>query len=207
MSDHSGPLPQRQPKRHNKIRPDADGVAASLQKEADEKFDVETSNSPRSPDTECCTQLEKLTLPVPSYNYEYLDHTADIQFHTWGPKVEDAFAGAVVAMFGYITELDKVDIDESLTREVQASAHDMMSLLFAFMDEFLFIFSTEYFVAKEVHVTSLDKDNWTITATGKGEIFSRSKHTPGTEVKAITYSNMQIHEKPERTDIYVIVDI
>jgi SHS2 domain-containing protein len=29
----------------------------------------------------------------------------------------------------------------------------------------------------------------------------------GTEIKAITYSNMQIHEKDDRTDLYVIVDI
>jgi SHS2 domain-containing protein len=33
------------------------------------------------------------------------------------------------------------------------------------------------------------------------------RHVQGTEIKAITYSNMQIHEKPERTDLYVIVDI
>jgi len=41
----------------------------------------------------------------------------------------------------------------------------------------------------------------------KGEIFDRSKHVPGTEVKAITYSAMQIHEGPERIDLYFIVDI
>jgi len=57
-----------------------------------------------------------------------------------------------------------------------------------------------------------------------GEKFSRDKHEPGTEIKAITYSNMQIlspHESKaglgaeavdgasssSRWDIYVIVDI
>jgi hypothetical protein len=33
------------------------------------------------------------------------------------------------------------------------------------------------------------------------------RHPQGTEIKAITYSNMQIHEKEERADVYVIVDI
>jgi SHS2 domain-containing protein len=47
----------------------------------------------------------------------------------------------------------------------------------------------------------------------EGEKFDLSKHPQGTEVKAITYSAMQIHEKPAegttpaRVDVYVIVDI
>ena len=33
------------------------------------------------------------------------------------------------------------------------------------------------------------------------------KHHLGTEIKAITYSAMQLHEKDGRADVYVIVDI
>ena len=40
-----------------------------------------------------------------------------------------------------------------------------------------------------------------------GEKFDGAKHTQGTEIKAITYSNMQIHETVDRSDLYVIVDI
>ncbi len=40
-----------------------------------------------------------------------------------------------------------------------------------------------------------------------GDIFDLSKHSVGTEIKAITYSNMQIHEKDDRVDLFVIVDI
>ena len=40
-----------------------------------------------------------------------------------------------------------------------------------------------------------------------GDTFDQTVHPQGTEIKAITYSNMQIHEKPERADLYVIVDI
>jgi len=37
--------------------------------------------------------------------------------------------------------------------------------------------------------------------------FDKKKHPQGTEIKAITYSAMQIHEVENRTDVYVIVDI
>jgi hypothetical protein len=39
----------------------------------------------------------------------------------------------------------------------QVSAHDMQSLLYAFMDEFLFQFCVEGFVAKTVKIISFDR--------------------------------------------------
>ena len=41
----------------------------------------------------------------------------------------------------------------------------------------------------------------------EGEMFERGKHASGTEVKAITYSNMQIREQPGDAEVFVIVDI
>ena len=41
----------------------------------------------------------------------------------------------------------------------------------------------------------------------EGQMFERGKHTSGTEVKAITYSNMQIREQTGDAEIFVIVDI
>jgi SHS2 domain-containing protein len=85
------------------------------------------------------------------------------------------------------------------------------------MDEFLFRFSTEdddepamsYFCAKEVKILSMttEGDSFKIKVQGKGETFDLKKHEQGTEVKAITYSNMQIHRDKPTNDIYVIVDI
>lgn len=70
--------------------------------------------------------------------YEYLDHTADVQLHSWAPTLKEAMELVCVAMFGYITELDKVEEDDSMEVTVEASGHDLDSLLYSLMDEFLF---------------------------------------------------------------------
>ena len=34
-------------------------------------------------------------------NFEYLDHTADVQLHAWGATLEEAFQNCALAMFNY----------------------------------------------------------------------------------------------------------
>jgi SHS2 domain-containing protein len=110
-------------------------------------------------------------------------------------------------MFGYMTEIDKVSIVDE--QEISADGDDLMSLLFHFLDEFLFVFSAEpFFIARKVKITEFDLENFHISAVGYGETFDLSKHPQGTEVKAITYSNMQIYDGEHgKHEIFVIIDI
>ena len=147
-------------------------------------------------------------MPLPPTGYEYLDHTADIQLHSWGSTSAAAFEQSCLAMFGYMTELEYVVPSE--TQEVNAEGHDLLSLLYHFLDEFLFLFSAEpFFVPRTVEITEFDVKNFKIKAIGTGETFDISKHPQGSEVKAITYSNMQVLSSPDgkKWDCYVIVDI
>lgn len=146
-------------------------------------------------------------------NYEYLDHTADVQIHSWGDTFEEALEQLVIAMFGYMTPLGQVKINEEQSHEhgelVKAQGHDAESAVFAFMQEYLSIFHESGFVVRTVQVVELDKETWVITSNGHGEVFDPSRHAQGTEIKAITYSNLQVVMDPNNTrcDIWVIVDI
>ncbi len=95
------------------------------------------------------------------------------------------------------------------------------------MDEVLYQFNGEYFICSKITIDSFDTDAFAIEATlliqfvsfiflslissrfRHGETFDLEKHPQGTEIKAMTYSNMQIHDKPQegKADVYVIVDI
>lgn len=52
-----------------------------------------------------------------------LDHTADVQLHSWGTDLKEAFEQNGMAMFGYMTELDSVEIKEK--HEIEAQGDDL----------------------------------------------------------------------------------
>ncbi|NWR57205.1 ARCH archease, partial [Bucorvus abyssinicus] len=125
--------------------------------------------------------------------------------HAWGDTLEEAFEQCVMAMFGYMTDTETVEPVDTV--EVEAEGHDMLSLLFHFLDEWLYKFSAnEFFIPREVKVLYIDRMQFKIRSIGWGEEFSLSKHPQGTEVKAITYSAMQICED-EKPEVFVIIDI
>ncbi|XP_036809718.1 protein archease-like [Oncorhynchus mykiss] len=98
------------------------------------------------------------------------------RLHSWGGSLEEAFEQCAMATFGYI--------DTVITQN-----------LFHFLDDWLFKFSADiFFIPREVKVCTFK-----IRSIGWGEEFSLVKHPQGTEVKAITYSAMQVHDidKPE----------
>ncbi|XP_050425926.1 protein archease-like isoform X2 [Adelges cooleyi] len=143
---------------------------------------------------------------LPPCKYEYLDHTADVQLHAWGVTLIEAFEQCANAMFHYMTEVEYIEMKE--TFEIEASGHDMMTLLYNFLDELLFIFSAEpFYIARKVEILEFDRTEFKIKAKGFGEEFQLGKHPQGTEVKAITFSNMQIHESEGNCEVFVILDI
>ncbi|XP_078041427.1 protein archease isoform X3 [Augochlora pura] len=128
---------------------------------------------------------------VPPAKYEYLDHTADVQLHAWGSTLEEAFEQCGIAMFGYMTDLERVEI--ATKHDIEAEGHDLDSLLFHFLDELLYMFSAEQFiVAKKVQITNFDRKNFKITATALGEEFTIGKHSQNAE----TYSRLGPNRVP-----------
>lgn len=69
------------------------------------------------------------------------------RIHAWGESIEDAFEQCANGMFGYMTEIEYVEMND--TQDIEAEGHDMLSLLYHFLDEFLFLFSAEpFFIAR-----------------------------------------------------------
>jgi SHS2 domain-containing protein len=154
-------------------------------------------------------QHDEPGVPPPGACYEYLNHPADILLHSWGTDFVSSLQNLALAMFGCITSLSCISIDSIQSEEyghTVARGHDVRSLVYAFLDEWLFNFHDTGFVPKEISM-EYDASIYSAVSWGYGEVLDLSRHSRGMEVKAITYSAMRVVEKDGRWDVYVVVDI
>lgn len=152
-------------------------------------------------------------IPPPGSKFEYLSHPADVVLHSWGIDLLEALENLATCMFGYMTDLDLISINPSQSSKhgtrLTCQGHDLKSLIYSYLDEWLFNFYDTGLVPKEIEILEFSRDvnEWRLVSSGKGEIMDISRHPQGTEVKAITYSGMRVEEKFGRCDVYVVVDI
>ena len=140
--------------------------------------------------------------------FEFRDHTADVQVRSWGPSLEVAFSQTAYSLMATITPNLK-KITPEVEKEITIEAEDIEALLFDFLSEFLYIFDVDELVFNQINVSKIKKsnDNYKLHATLKGERFDLNKHEIGIEVKAITYSFLNIEKKHGNFIIDIVFDI
>jgi len=140
--------------------------------------------------------------------YEFREHTADVQIRSWGSSLEEAFSQTAYSLIATITP-DLKKITPKIKKTITVEAEDKEALLFDFLSEFLYIFDVDELVFSQIYVSKIEKinDNYKLQATLKGEKFDLDKHEIGIEVKAITYSFLNIEETHESTIIDIVFDI
>lgn len=67
-------------------------------------------------------------------------------------------------MFNYMTPLEGIKV--KTMRQYVIKGHDMESMMYHWLDELLFGFSTELFVPKKIEISKFDREGWNIEATG-----------------------------------------
>ncbi|MHA2431077.1 MAG: archease [Promethearchaeota archaeon] len=140
--------------------------------------------------------------------FEFKDHTADVQVRSWGKTLEEAFSQTALSLMTTITpNLKKVSL--LIEKTIEVNSEDKYALCFDFLSEFLYLFDVEELVFSEITVEFIKKFNngYKLKADARGEKFDRNKHEIGTEVKAITYSFMNIEEKKDKVEIDITFDI
>lgn len=140
--------------------------------------------------------------------FEFKDHTADVSVKSWGRNLEEAFSQTALSLMATITPNLK-KISANIEKKIEIESEDKYALCFDFLSEFLYIFDVEELVFSYISVKSIEKieDKYKLNAVVRGEKFDKDKHEIGTEVKAITYSFMNIEEKKNKVEIDIVFDV
>ncbi|MFX0188232.1 MAG: archease [Candidatus Hodarchaeota archaeon] len=140
--------------------------------------------------------------------FRYINHTADIQSQSWGRTLEEAFSQCALSLMAIITpNLEK--ISPKIEKSFKIKAEDKEALLFDFLSEYLYFFDVEGLIFNDINVEYIERINkhYKLKVTMKGEKFNKKKHDIGTEVKAITYSFINIDESEDNVIINIVFDI
>ena len=135
--------------------------------------------------------------------YEFFEHTADIGIRATGTTLEDVFIGMARGLTELIAE-DSV-IEPLEVRPIQLEAEEAGSLLFAWLRELLFWFSTERFLASRYTLDEVTPTS--LRGSVRGSTFDPARHVQGHEVKAITWHQLEVKQQDGVWHGQVIVDI
>ncbi|ODS42027.1 MAG: hypothetical protein MSIBF_01380 [Candidatus Altiarchaeales archaeon IMC4] len=123
--------------------------------------------------------------------FEYLDHVADLEFIAYGRTLSECFENCALAMFSAIVDLGSVKQKE--TKNISLSSDSPENLLHDFLDEALFIFSTEHLVFSRFDVGVDTSGRYALDAKLHGEKIAG--HQILADIKAVTYHNLSVCEK------------
>ena len=145
--------------------------------------------------------------------YEYFDVTADIGFYAYGKSLEEAYENAGLAMFDVITDIGKVKKDE--VEEFEIVSEDLVSLLYDYLEELLFLQDTEllFFSDFKVNIEKIEDkesshlENYKLTCCAYGEEINWDVHDHKSEVKAITFHKMCVKEEEGIFKLRAILDL
>lgn len=138
-------------------------------------------------------------------SYKFLEHTADAKFRAYGKSLEGAFMNSAYAMLSLMYDVEQVAALK--IKKIEVRGKDKENLLYNFLEEMLFLQDAERFVMHEfvrpIKIIEV-QDGFKISAELIGDNI-KEEYEISPVVKAVTYNEMKISEKP--LFVQVVVDI
>ena len=125
--------------------------------------------------------------------YEYLEHTADMGLLVRGNSLSELLTNAAQGLFETIAVVDTVDEIESV--EIHLSAESVEELFVTWLDELIFQHETKEIFFKRAAVQQCSETE--VSATVYGEPTNFEKHEVYTEIKSVTYHQLQVVQKSD----------
>ncbi|MEK6843858.1 MAG: archease [Nanoarchaeota archaeon] len=132
--------------------------------------------------------------------YKFLEHTGDIKFQAYGKTLNEVFENSVIAVSTYISRGKK--IKSSKGKVIDVSGTDIESLFYNFLDEIIYLFDAENFIAAKAKITIRGNN---LHAEFFGDDASNYKDLD--QIKAATYAEMYIKKKASGWEAQAVLDV
>jgi SHS2 domain-containing protein len=138
----------------------------------------------------------------PQGSFQFIDHTADAGILVKAPTLEGMFETAALGFSELVTKVDSLNC--LIQRQFRLQEDDMETLLVSWLQELLYLLDTEGLIFGRFQVKLKDL---ALEATAWGQVFDPEIHTMKTEIKAVTYHQLEVVEDQEGWKAQVIFDI
>lgn len=139
-------------------------------------------------------------------NFKYFDTTADIGIETKSNDISDAFINSALGTMNLITDIEK--IQTKITKDIYIKSEDEYGLLYDWITELLILLDSENFIASQYDINIKQENNlYILQGNISGDIYDTTVYNYKTEVKAITYHEMNIQKEDNKIKIKFIVDL
>jgi SHS2 domain-containing protein len=135
--------------------------------------------------------------------FRFLDHTADLGILVFGGDLEELFTNAGEAFFTIITDLRRVR--ESTERIIRVESTNLEDLMVNWLGELLYLHDVDGLLFRSFSIDEL-RDG-TMKARARGEAFHEGRHVIKTEIKAVTYHQIEVKEEKGRWRARIIFDL
>ena len=139
----------------------------------------------------------------PKPRYKIFDHTADLGLEILGKDKKELFSNAAFAIFDLIVDLQDVNITE--IHRVTIKGADREDLFVNYLRELLYMWNGEGMLLKDFSVLEIDSRH--LVGEVRGEPFDPARHTIKTEIKAVTYHQVEVKETKKGWKARVILDV
>jgi SHS2 domain-containing protein len=143
--------------------------------------------------------------------FELVDISADAGIAAFGGNVRELFENAAAGMYSLITNVESVH--ERKTIDVAIERDSLEGLLVAWLNELIFRFDVDGFIAKKIVITGLSippeeaGKPLAVRASLSGEEFDPARHEGKLLLKAATYHNLRIEKTGDIWRSEIIFDV
>ena len=137
--------------------------------------------------------------------FRYLDHMTDAVIEAYGSTLEESFEFAGRALCNTMVDLSTVEPKSEIN--IQASGHDIHSLLFDWLDKVMLLLVADGIVMSEFKVKISRNGGYTLEGVARGEKLNLNRHKYKVEIKAVTYHEMEIKENSSGAVVRFLLDL